>query len=59
MVPVRMIANMASTGIRGMLNGSAGKPHTAHLSNLSAAYELIARAGLTHKRPPFDIDSVA
>ena len=28
------------------------------LSNLTAAYELIARAGLSHDRPPFDIDSV-
>ena len=45
-------------GIGGMLNGSAGTPHVAHLSNLTAAYELIARAGLTHTRPPFGIDSV-
>jgi hypothetical protein len=52
MLPVRMFANTASLGLGGMLNGSAGKPHTAHLSNLSAAYELIARAGLTHTRPP-------
>ncbi len=28
------------------------------LSNLTAAYELIARAGLTHARPPYGIDSV-
>jgi poly(3-hydroxybutyrate) depolymerase len=58
MAPFRMFAGMASSGIGGMLNGSAGKPHTAHLSNLSAAYELIARAGLTHTRPPYGIESV-
>jgi poly(3-hydroxybutyrate) depolymerase len=58
MLPVRMFANTASLGLGGMLNGSAGKPHTAHLSNLSAAYELIARAGLTHTRPPYGIESV-
>src|SRR4051812_11523031 len=58
MVPVRMFANMASSHIGGMLNGSAGQPHTRHLSSLTAAYELIARAGLTHTRPPFFIDSV-
>jgi polyhydroxyalkanoate depolymerase len=29
------------------------------LRNLTAAYELIARAGLTHTRPPFGIDSVS
>ena len=28
------------------------------MGNLTAAYELIARAGLTHARPPFGIDSV-
>ncbi len=58
MVPVRLLANMASSGIGGMLNGSAAKPHVAHLSGLSAAYALIARAGLTHTRPPYGIDSV-
>jgi poly(3-hydroxybutyrate) depolymerase len=58
MLPVRMFANTASLGLGGMLNGSAGKLHTSHLSNLSAAYELIARAGLTHTRPPYGIESV-
>jgi poly(3-hydroxybutyrate) depolymerase len=29
-----------------------------HLRNLTAAYEIIARAGLTHVRPPYDITSV-
>ena len=32
MMPVRMFAGMASGRIGGMLNGSAGKPHVAHLS---------------------------
>ena len=34
------------------------RPATASVRNLTAAYELIARAGLTHTRPPFGIDSV-
>ena len=55
MVPVRAFAGVAlkSTGER--LNGSA-RPSV--LSNLTAAYELIARAGLTHVRPPYGIASV-
>ena len=44
---------LQSIGAR--LNGSA-RPSV--LSNLTAAYELIARAGLTHERPPYGIDSV-
>src|SRR6185369_9948911 len=36
------------------LNGYSGRV----LKNLTAAYELIARAGLTHVRPPFGIDTV-
>jgi poly(3-hydroxybutyrate) depolymerase len=35
-----------------------GHPDTAMLRNLSAAYELIARAGLTHDRPAFGINEV-
>ncbi len=53
MVPVRAWAGMASA--------SGGAPllsdHPA-MRNLTAVYELIARAGLTHSRPPFGIDSV-
>jgi poly(3-hydroxybutyrate) depolymerase len=53
MTPVRAWANMAS--------GSNTPPllvgHPA-LRNLTAVYELIARAGLTHTRPPFAIDKV-
>jgi polyhydroxyalkanoate depolymerase len=39
----------------GPLNGAA---HHAALRNFTAAYELIARAGLTHERPAFGIASV-
>ena len=53
MTPVRAWASMAAN--------SGGAPllsdHPA-LRNLTAVYELIARAGLTHTRPPFGIDSV-
>jgi poly(3-hydroxybutyrate) depolymerase len=52
MVPVRALAGfaMAASGWRPV--------DSTVLRNLTAAYELIARAGLTHKRPPFGIDSV-
>jgi len=55
MVPVRRLAGMAARSVGERLNGSA-RPTV--LSNLTAAYELIARAGLTHVRPPYGIDSV-
>jgi poly(3-hydroxybutyrate) depolymerase len=53
MVPVRALA--------GILVANMGRSLTANHSvirNLSAAYELIARAGLTHRRPPFGISTV-
>ena len=53
MAPVRAWANMALA--------AAGAPLLADspvIRNLTAAYELIARAGLTHTRPPFGIRSV-
>jgi poly(3-hydroxybutyrate) depolymerase len=53
MMPVRAWASMAAT--------SAGPPllgdHAA-FRNLTAVYDLISRAGLTHTRPPFGIGSV-
>jgi polyhydroxyalkanoate depolymerase len=53
MTPVRAWASMAAS--------SGGTPllfdHPA-MRNLTAVYELIARAGLTHTRPPFGIQSV-
>jgi poly(3-hydroxybutyrate) depolymerase len=55
MVPVRMLAASACRAIGPPLAGEAGR---TTLRNLTAAYELIARAGLTHKRPPFGIDAV-
>ncbi len=55
MGPVRALAKMAAKNGAERLNG-ATRP--SPLSNLTAAYELIARAGLTHVRPPYGIDSV-
>jgi len=55
MVPVRALAGMAAKSGRTQLNGSA---RPSLLSNLTAAYDLIARAGLTHVRPPYGIVSV-
>ena len=55
MVAVRRFAGMAARSVGERLNGSA-RPTV--LSNLTAAYELIARAGLTHERPPYGIDSI-
>jgi poly(3-hydroxybutyrate) depolymerase len=53
MTPVRAWANMAaSSGVAPLLSD-----HPA-MRNLTAVYELIARAGLTHTRPPFGIDKV-
>src|SRR5580704_13367484 len=52
MVPVRALAGMAMAA-----SGWRPVDNTA-LRNLTAAYELIARAGLTHRRPPFGITSV-
>jgi poly(3-hydroxybutyrate) depolymerase len=55
MVPVRALAGMAADHGRVRLNRSA---RPSLLSNLTAAYELIARAGLTHERPLYGIASV-
>jgi poly(3-hydroxybutyrate) depolymerase len=55
MVPVRMLAASACKAIGQPLSETAG---TATLRNLTAAYELIARAGLTHERPPFGIERI-
>jgi polyhydroxyalkanoate depolymerase len=55
MAPVRMLAASALKAIGQPLSEITG---TANLRNLTAAYELIARGGLTHARPPFGIDQV-
>jgi polyhydroxyalkanoate depolymerase len=53
MAPVRAWATMATKA--GGPPQLAGNPA---MRNLTAVYELIARAGLTHTRPPFGISSV-
>jgi poly(3-hydroxybutyrate) depolymerase len=55
MGPVRALAGMAMGAIGRPL---AGISDNAVLRNLTAAYELMARAGLTHARPPYRIDKV-
>ena len=55
MVPVRLLADMAARTVGERLNGSA---RPSMLSNLTAAYELVARAGLTHTRPAYGIETV-
>jgi len=73
MVPVRVWAGMAlhafgptSGVVNGVANGAGVMNGVGALNgmsspvikNLTAAYELIARAGLTHTRPPYGIESV-
>src|SRR5258708_7605884 len=53
MVPVRTWAGMAINAFAPM-NGMSGPG----IKNLTATYELISRAGLTHARPPFGIETV-
>jgi poly(3-hydroxybutyrate) depolymerase len=55
MAPIRALAGKAAAMLGERLNGAV-RPSV--MSNLTAAYELIARAGLTHARPPFGIDMV-
>ena len=55
MVPVR---NWAGSALAAIGRPLAGVTDNAVLRNLTAAYELIARAGLSHARPAFGIDSV-
>jgi len=55
MDPLRKFASMAAETVGSRLHGSA---RPSALSNLTAAYEMIARIGLTHTRPEYGIDSV-
>jgi len=55
MGPVRAFARSAAETVGVCLNGAL---RPSALSNLTAAYELIARAGLTHERPAYGIGSV-
>jgi polyhydroxyalkanoate depolymerase len=55
MEPVR---SWATSALRAIGQPLAGISDNAVLRNLSAAYELISRAGLTHDRPAFGIDRI-
>jgi polyhydroxyalkanoate depolymerase len=55
MGPVR---GWAETALRAIGSPLTGIADNTVLRNLTAAYELIARAGLTHKRPAFEINHV-
>jgi polyhydroxyalkanoate depolymerase len=52
--PIRTVA----LSMLRMVGPSGSKPGAANLASLAAAYEMIARAGLTHTRPPYGIDEV-
>jgi poly(3-hydroxybutyrate) depolymerase len=54
MGPLRALASGAIAAIGTPPTGMATTP----LRNLTAVYELIARAGLTHERPAFGVDTV-
>src|SRR5260370_27054790 len=49
---------LAASTKRATDKPSSGTAGTTTLRNLTAAYELIARAGLTHERPPFGIERI-
>jgi poly(3-hydroxybutyrate) depolymerase len=53
MAPIRAWATMARAAGGQPILGDSNV-----MRNLTAAYELISRAGLTHSRPPFGIDTV-
>jgi poly(3-hydroxybutyrate) depolymerase len=55
MTPVR---SWASSALRAIGQPLAGITDNVVLRNLSAAYELISRASLTHDRPAFGIDRI-
>ena len=55
MMPVRAFAQ-AGVDVLGPLSHT-GNGHNV-MRNLTAAYELVTRAGLTHTRPPYGIDSI-
>ena len=55
MVPVRAMAKMGLNTLGPAVSAGLGN---GTIRSVSAAYELIARAGLTHTRPPYGIDKV-
>jgi poly(3-hydroxybutyrate) depolymerase len=54
MLPMRTVAALTAHA----MGPAQGHVSSRVLGNVAAAFELIARAGLTHKRPPFGIDKV-
>lgn len=55
LAPVRLFANTALTALEGSWVSKSGLPF---VRNLTAAYEMVGRARLTHARPPYGIDTV-
>ena len=55
LAPIRTFAGFANNALKSPFTGLFGDYVS---SNYGAAYELIARAGLTHERPAFGIDAV-
>jgi polyhydroxyalkanoate depolymerase len=55
MKPVRVMAEAAAAVLNGPL---ASQLDSVTLKNLAAACEMVSRAGLSHERPPFGIDTV-
>ncbi len=56
LAPLRSFANMAAAALMPLPPGSS---RSAVQRAVAALYELIARAGLSHRRPAFGIDRVA
>ena len=54
MAPVRAFARAAASALKQPIPGFAGNILVRHLG---AAYELVSRAGLTHSRPAYGIES--
>lgn len=55
MKPVRAMAEAAASALNGSVVAQFDSPALKHLS---AAFEMVSRAGLSHTRPPFRIESV-
>ncbi len=55
MAPVRALARVA---LAALGNGAAHHGAASPLANLAAAYTLLSRAALSHRRPPFGITEV-
>ena len=55
LAPVRLFANTALSALEGSWLSKSGIPF---MRNLTATYEMMGRARLSHSRPPYGIDSV-